>query len=318
MTDVSRLGPLATAISTSSSRIRAYALEQARVTAEQEGRLRKLEVIPSPAPEPEWLPAPILVNPTALTLSNANIVDYGDGPKIPVSMREDTDYLISGAVSGARVELHGGRNIILKLDQERTGSPTTRVEDAYGLAIYGQTGITAPYSTVHIEDSWIRGSRIGQGIVINCATPRHVQVQRTRIEARHPVSAAIHTDGIQTYRGPYTLRLDRLTIRTEGVGLQTQPSNLEPQPVGKWDYRHVSVEQLSSAAYALWKQSGGGAKWQTNVADCWVKHLGNIAWANGHDPTLAGWNPGGAWANTGESWKFGLPAGEFAFRTSAG
>ncbi len=43
MTDVSKLTPLATAISTSSSRIRACAIEQARVSVEQEARLRKLE-----------------------------------------------------------------------------------------------------------------------------------------------------------------------------------------------------------------------------------------------------------------------------------
>ncbi len=49
MTDVSKLEPLAKAISTSSSRIRAYAIEQARVSAEQEERLRKLEA-PAPAP----------------------------------------------------------------------------------------------------------------------------------------------------------------------------------------------------------------------------------------------------------------------------
>ncbi len=43
MTDISKLISLASAISTSSSRIRASALEQARVSTEQEERLRKLE-----------------------------------------------------------------------------------------------------------------------------------------------------------------------------------------------------------------------------------------------------------------------------------
>jgi hypothetical protein len=56
VTDVSRLQPLAEAISTSSSRIRAWALEQTRVTLEQEERLRKLEVVPAPTPVPDPVP----------------------------------------------------------------------------------------------------------------------------------------------------------------------------------------------------------------------------------------------------------------------
>src|SRR5207249_2459933 len=120
------------------------------------------------------------------------------------------------------------------------------VDAAYGVYLKNQTG------TVHLEGLWIHGRGIGQAVVMDEGSGATVQIQHCRFETLHPVGY-VHTDGIQSWSGPYKLKIDDLTIQTAGVGIQVQPRQFSPVTLGMWEWHRINVVQQTSDAYALWK-----------------------------------------------------------------
>jgi hypothetical protein len=277
---------------------------------------------------------------TTLTRTNANKVDAGDGsgPRIQVDLVADTDYVINftEVITDCRIEIRGGRHIQIQgLELHRTGSPSTNVEQNYGLVFYRRVGtdsITAGAAgtggTIDISACYIHGSRIGQCIYIQDTASSIYQIQRCRLLAEAPVNAvAPHSDSIQLAQGPYSLRMAYCTLQSAGTTWQLQPNNFGgPVTIGTYEFRHCSGEQITVAgsdlAYALWKQRGTGVEWTTVNEDVWIKKLpaANLAWADVNDPDMSGWNPPGdeGYTNTGESWNLGSPASEFAPLASVG
>ena len=112
---------------------------------------------------------------------------------------------------------------------------------------------------------------------------------------------------------PQPLLVNELTIKTAGVGLQTQARQYGNVAVAGWEYRHVDIEHLTPDAYALWKDTSYGW-WPEAHQDFWLKTNPNhvaagvhSAWAGGND--WNGWNPGGGKGVTGEWINLGLPPG---------
>lgn len=199
--------------------------------------------------------------------------------------------------------LIGGRNIVVIGGEIFNDTPITApesVDSAYGLYLKGQTGI------VHLEGLWIHGKGLGQALIMDQGNGATIQVQRSRFETLHPVGY-VHTDGIQTWRGPHRLKMGYVTIITHGVGIQTMPHQYGNINIDTWEYRHVNIEQKTPDAYALWKGAHSGGYWREIHEDFWVKNLGHLAW-----PDAAHWNPGGPAKIEGEAFHQGLrPAGDF-------
>lgn len=204
----------------------------------------------------------------------------------------------------------GGRNVILIGGEIFNDSPigsSESIDNAYGLFLKNQTG------TVHIEGLWIHGRGIGQALVLDQGAGATIQAQRSRFETLHPVGN-VHTDGIQTWRGPYRLKLNQMTIKTAGVGIQTMPHEYGPVQIDAWEYRNVNVEQTTNAAYALWKGAHSGGWWREVHENFWVKNLGYLAW-----PDLSHWSPAGPARVEGQQFTQGAPpSGDFVPGGSVG
>jgi hypothetical protein len=210
------------------------------------------------------------------------------------------DYIVRMPMEALKggLSIIGGRNVVIvggEIFDDTPISSSAPVEHAYGLYLENQTG------TVHLEGLWIHGRGIGQALVLAQWAGATVQVQSSRLAAMHPVGH-VHTDGIQSWAGPRKLRLRDVTIRTAGVGLQTQPHQFQPVVIDWWEYRRVNIVQTTDDAYALWKSVGKGAWWRQIHEDLWVRNLGNYAWPSARD-----WNPGGGSRIEGQAIKRGLP-----------
>jgi hypothetical protein len=249
---------------------------------------------PQQPPKPPALTPPALTNPTTVEISDTNR---------NLHLEPGRDYVIRMpstpcCASGGGVTLNGGRNVVIiggEIFDDSPISPSERVSSAYGLYLLNQTG------TVHLEGLWIHGRGIGQAIVLAQPRGATVHVQNSRLAPLHPVGH-VHTDGIQSWAGPARLRMRNVTIRTAGVGIQTQPHTFDAVAIDRWEYWRVNVVQLTPDAYALWKGSGQGEWWREIHRDLWVKNLGNYAW-----PSARHWNPGGPALIEGEPIKRGIP-----------
>lgn len=249
-------------------------------------------VAPSPSPPPPLTP-PTLSEPETVEITATNRYLFLDPGRDYVVKMPAEPFSVPGGIS-----IVGGRNVVIiggEIYDDTPISPSESADQAYGLFLEDQTG------TVHLEGLWIHGRGIGQALVLDQAAGATVQVQTSRLAALHPVGH-VHTDGIQTWNGPKRLRLRNVTIRTAGVGLQTQPHTFQAIPIDWWEYRRVNVVQMTRDAYALWKGSGQGTWWREIHKDFWVKNLGNLAW-----PSRSYWNPGGPAAVEGDMLKKGLP-----------
>ncbi len=221
MTDVSKLEPLAKAISTSSSRIRAWALEQTRVTVEQEARLRQLEA-PTPEPPPAPVPAGAKLRWPPPPLQPGFITRTGGGTH---TLDANTDYLIqvgdyawtadkTGRSHG--LNIIGGRNVVVVGGRLRA-TQTSVVDDGSVILIDGGN----PAGTVHIEG--VDGFA-ANGITIR--TPRLVQVQNSVIVARayQDNHSSIHPDVVQFWESAARGRRLRMH-RVSGYSTMTYVSN---------------------------------------------------------------------------------------------
>lgn len=268
---------------------------------------------PSSGNKLPWAP-PALSNPTTIKVTNQNSRLFLSAGK---------DYVIdmpsSPLTASGGLWLIGGRNVVVIGGEISDNSPIssgTSVDEAYGIYLKGQTG------TVHLEGLWVHGRGIGQALVMDESEGATVQVEHCRFETLHPVGY-VHTDGIQSWAGPNRLLVNELTIKTAGVGLQTQPRQYSNVAIAGWEYRHVDIEHLTPDAYALWKDTSS-AWWPEVHQDFWLKTNPNhvaadyhSAWAGGND--WKGWNPGGGKGVTGEWINLGLhPGGDFVPSGSVG
>ncbi|MEO5575151.1 MAG: hypothetical protein ABIR67_11945, partial [Gaiellaceae bacterium] len=236
----------------------------------------------SPAPAADaptgklpWAP-PALTDPTTILVSNSSSTVHLDSSRDYVILMPSTPLTAEGGLS-----LVGGRNLIIRGGEIHNDSPIASgesVDKAYGLYLKSQTG------TVHLEGLWIHGRGIGQALILDQGNGATIQMQQTRLETLHPVGN-VHTDGIQTWRGPHRLKLSNVTIKTAGVALQTMPHQYEPVAIDSWEYRNTNVEQLTGDAYALWKGDHAGGWWRETHTNFWVKNLGHLAW-----PDASYWN----------------------------
>lgn len=311
---------------------------------EDEGSYPSVTPPPPPPTGLKWA-APTLSSPQTIQVSASNR---------SVDLQAGKDYIIkfpSTPITGmGGVTIRGGRNIVVKggeifNDNDRgCGAPNDGGE--YGLLLESNTGV------VHIEGLWVHGKGIGQALLFsNNWTPAEhnliVQVQNCRFEALHKVSSnGVHTDGIQSWHGPHTLRMFNVTIISQGVCIQTQPFDVteDNQPLADWHYENVDLVQLNQSVncveggsphhtYALWKWGGtqgqASAKWpefhkniylSTPETDASGQPDHYTAWASvGMPQGWAGWNPGGSWPITGEAIKLGKrPGGNFVPVGAAG
>ena len=249
-------------------------------------------VVLRPADEPVLQPPPLSA-PTTITVSDRNNKLY---------LAEGKDYRINlpprplRSVGGLLIV--GGRNVVLiggEISRETPIAPSEPVSNAYGLYLKEQTG------TVHLEGLWIHGRGIGQALVLDESRGATIQVQSSRFEALHPVGH-VHTDGIQSFRGPNRLLLTNVTIRTAGVGIQTMPHQFGPVALGTWEFRRVNVQQTTPDAYALWKAAHAGGWWREIHENFWVDNRGYLAW-----PDESYWNPAGPARVEGQRFRIGVP-----------
>ena len=248
-----------------------------------------------PAAATLYWPRPVLSNPTTIRVTNDNAQLFLEPQRDYVIEMPSTPVTVSGGVW-----IKGGRNLVVvggEIYDDTPIPPGTSPDQAYGLYLRDQTG------TVHLEGLWIHGRGIGQALVLAEDLGATVQVQHSRFETLHPVGS-VHTDGIQTWAGPFRLRLFDVTIVTAGVGLQTQPHQFVPVTIDAWEYRRVNIRQTTDDAYALWRYPGSGGWWREIHENFWVKNRGNLAW-----PDLSHWNPGADGAIEGDRIRLGVPPG---------
>ena len=249
--------------------------------------------VPQQPPNPPALARPALTAPVTVEITPDNRYLHLDPALDYIVKMPTTPFSVPGGIA-----IVGGRNVVIvggEIVDETPIAPSESADQAYGLYLEDQTG------TVHVEGLWIHGRGIGQALILDQDAGATVQVQSSRLVAMHPVGH-VHTDGIQTWSGPTRLFLRNVTIRTAGVGIQTQPHTFAAIPIDRWEYHRVNVVQMTRDAYALWKGSGHGSWWREIHRELWVKNLGNFAW-----PSRNHWNPGGPGGVEGEPIKKGLP-----------
>lgn len=194
--------------------------------------------------------------------------------------------------------------------------------------------------TVHIEGI-LQTGMYGQGILfshLRSDVYPECQIQNCHIDALHPIqdapnvpsSATVHCDAIQSYGGPYKLRVDGLTIKTAGNGFQLQPRNIANTypPIGAHEYHRINIVQVPNVPqYVLWKACA--IKWAVAQSEVWVTNggEGNLAWANGDNGAggvphgIEGWQPNNSlgWPIIGEPWHLGYrPEGDFVTEAGLG
>lgn len=209
------------------------------------------------------------------------------------------------------VNIVGGRNVVLiggEIEIRDQGIDAG-VDERYGVFLKNQTG------TIHIEGVRIHGADLVAGVVLDQGAGATVQLQYIRIEDVHARDnlefSDAHPDVIQTWRGPRTLRIDRLTGTTAAVGLQFQPHEYERQRIVVWEIRRTNLRGSRSpdrSRHLLWK-NGAEPWWPQRQDDVWVRPgPGRESWGVAY-PSEELWEP----FNLGEP-----PGGDFVPRGSAG
>jgi hypothetical protein len=174
--------------------------------------------------------------------------------------------------------LIGGHSVVVlggEIDVPATGGGP---DQAYGLFAKNQTGV------LHLEGLDIHGPGLADGIVLDQGAGATVQIENARVVVRRPLQAqpAIHPDVVQTWRGPFALRIDRLTGYTTSKGFNFQPQEYEPQRLGVWHLSHIN---LVGGTYTLWKNDWSLAigkragYWQERTSDVWVDPARPRQWA---------------------------------------
>ena len=166
----------------------------------------------------------------------------------------------------------------------------------YGIYSMNQTG------TLHIEGVTIHGTASGRR---SCSRRDRVRPFRCRTHAssRCIPSGGVHTDAIQSWAGPYALRLYNVTLRSSGLSLQVQPYEYFSGSLGQWHYERVEHGALDACRARTQQDGRGRVVVARGAQGLWLKPIRATAtrFTSTGSTTRSGWNPGGnAGTITGE------------------
>jgi len=249
--------------------------------------------VPVPA-ELTWAP-PVLEDPQTIQLTVADpIPDLKDGKDYILEL-PDKPLVVKGGIT-----ISGGRNIVLIGGEIQ---PQGRGRDGRAILLKGQTG------TVHIEGVLLAGAGLTEGINLDQRDGAVVQLQNIRVETVHGKEDGHHADVIQSWAGPASLRIDRLSGSTTYQGMFLLPTQFGSQnPPREFDLRNVDLVGMEGSGYLLWRDD---ADWPIYLTNVWVKPADSgverkqVLWARGDqnrdtwDGVRIGLAPGGSFVPDG-------------------
>jgi hypothetical protein len=225
-------------------------------------------------------------------------------------LRNDTDYLVQGQTANANVRLRGGRRVVvmgLTVNIEHATWTTVGEAETTGLELqenpYASTdarsgGDPLPDRAFHAEGVYLGGSRLTQGIRLNCPTAdvrivnSHVGMVRfANSDHRDGTNgqSTNHPDVIQTYGGAKSLTIDGLTAYSAYQGLFFKEDNTivgGPISLRRVDMHAVEYTATerdgATRAYAGHRMLWNYRNQATTTDNVWVQ---------GH--ARNGWQPGG-------------------------
>jgi hypothetical protein len=198
--------------------------------------------------------APALVDPTTITISNAdrNLV-----------LDQHKDYILQCPTGPVRLNwalvVWGGHNVVFQDCDVYVTIPN------WSAAFKDQTG------TLWIHDVHFAGKHLHGGVQLEepAATVVMRDVLFDRVYGSYRTD---HAECIQTWAGPRRLLIDGLTCRTTYQGLFLMPNQFDSGRAPTiFDLRHISIDD-SRGAYALWlgDVKGGLSKLRLNLEDVYV------------------------------------------------
>lgn len=216
----------------------------------------------SDQPKLAWAPPP-LHHPITMRVT-------ADRPTL--ELERDRDYRIvlpkRPLVLPNGLAINGGHNVVLigghvvVPPSRKAAKPGTT---GRGLYLLNQTG------TVHVEGVRFGGRGLTEGIDLGQALGATVQLENIRLdEIFYPRGLRTHPDVIQTWAGPTTLRVDRLTATTQYQGFFLQPQQLAAVRIRSFDLRNIDLTGSAQSAYLLW-QGGSAPRTARNV---WIRNAG--------------------------------------------
>jgi hypothetical protein len=141
----------------------------------------------------------------------------------------------------------GGRNVVLIGGEIRIPYHDQDLKRR-GMYLKNQRG------TIHIEGVHITGEHLGEGINLDQRYGATVQLQNMRIDTVNGTLQSNHADLIQTWAGPKTLRIDRLSGHTTYQGMFLLPKQHFPEAqLADWDFRNIDIVGTPESGYGLWK-----------------------------------------------------------------
>ena len=218
---------------------------------------------PSPAPVaggPGWT-APTLVDPIVWTPSASNRL---------LTAPPDRDVLVrwpATAVDGSGgYQISGGRNVVsiggtIRYSGRHAVGPEGEGDRNRCLYIRGHETARAP-RTVHVEGLRCAGPHIWEGINIDSKAERSTLTVQLRDIVMEEVqglpgtngSGHIGGDALQTWNGPYQLRVDGFDARNlHYQGIILQPYTYGSGALGQWQLHDVYLEgDENGCAYLMW------------------------------------------------------------------
>lgn len=262
-------------------------------------------------------PEPVADRPAPPVLANDAITLKPRTGAARFSVPSNTDFILDMSAGpleqypgGACLHVNGGRNW-KTYGPIVTHSPKLQgpgIGNDYGYSVYllGQTG--RGFIDGHTAD----GDGLAQGLALGCPYA-DLDVVDFDYRCSHPVwhtsngsPAEVHSDGIQSWGGPRSLRLYNGRIVSAGMIIQVMPNQYGASPVGQWVTHDFYGEQYihPSSDEGTWAVFKGGPKWAWDQKNFRVKALGTIgagSWTNNEG--IAAWTPGNSkgWPVTGEA-----------------
>ncbi|GAA2721772.1 hypothetical protein [Cellulomonas aerilata] len=234
----------------------AAALPAHAVTPSAAGTLDAALATTTTSPKLTWRP-PALTSPTTVTVSST---------KHNLSLAAGRDYIIKMPTTPLDVRggltIAGGRNVVLIGGEIRSTRTSSVANDKRGLYLVNQTG------TLHVEGLKITGSTLAEGINLDQRAGGTVQLQNIRVDTVYGSLNGHHADVLQTWGGPATLRVDRLTGYTTYQGFMFQPTQFGSPSPKLFDLRNINIVGRTGSGYLMWRD---GKTWPMKITNVWGK-----------------------------------------------
>ncbi len=181
---------------------------------------------------------------------NYTVLNVGAGGDF--TLPNSVDYKIVGASTTTRINLTGGRNIVIFGSNVNVdapyGDPTST--DNTGIKIGGSSTVIG--RIIHIEGVEIGGASLGDGI--QAADGNAIlQVENVHVVKTHGSESGVHADCIQPWGGVLELRIDRFSCYTQyqgGMWKRDLPSGSRNGPI---HLRNVNVRDADGLSqYLSW------------------------------------------------------------------